>query len=113
MPFNEVAVFQGPHKTIGVTIAASGTASSVIDCRGMFATHVVMPAEFTGTALKPQGSVDGAAFADIYDDEGNLVTLTVAAARIYTLPYRVYGLSYLRFAVDAQDAARALTVVMN
>jgi hypothetical protein len=44
-------------------------------------TGVIMPAAWTAASLTFQGSNDGVAFANVYDDGGTELSLTVAASR--------------------------------
>lgn len=111
-----VAAVPSRIQTTTAVIADGGTNSAAIDCRGRVATHVLVPAGFEGTSLKPQGSFDGTNFFDIYehdDTDASAVTLTVAASRIYALPLsEMWGLLYVRFVADAQTGAATLTVAL-
>jgi hypothetical protein len=95
------------------TIADGETTSSSLAVDGRMPTYVAVPAGFDGTSLKPQGSMDGTTFFDIYeadDTDASAITLTVAASRIYALPTECYFLPHIRFVASAQTGAAVLSV---
>lgn len=70
------------HKWYEVTIdtsASGGPSDAIVLDEGMIPVGVMMPAAWTAGGLSFQGSHDGGTFYDLYDDQGNEVTVSVAA----------------------------------
>lgn len=65
--------------TPSATIAASATVSGQFYVGHGRLVSVEVPSGFTGTSISFEGSYDGSTFDPIYDYEGNLVSMTVAA----------------------------------
>ena len=63
----------------GPTIAAGESLSDGADCTGGSIVRITIPQEFTEANLTFQASSDGNFFNDLYDTDGNEVTLPVKA----------------------------------
>lgn len=72
--------------SLAVAIASGESLSAAIDLDEGRLALIQMPASWTTANLTFQGSVDGSNFFDLYDDEGNEVTVTAAASRTIRLP---------------------------
>lgn len=115
MALQQREVKKGPAETETATIAAEGTTSESIDCRGHIATHVHLDSDFEGTSLKPQVSMDDATWTDLYeedDTDASAVTMTVAASRTYQLPTELWGAPYIRFVATEQGAESPTTLTV-
>ena len=69
----------------GPIIAAGESLSDAVDCSGGDAVRIAIPAEWTGANLTFAISTDGNGFNDLFDLEGNEITMVVepgAAVRI-------------------------------
>ena len=69
----------------GPVIEAGESLSDAVDCSGGDAVRITMPAEWTGANLTFAISTDGNGFNDLFDLEGNEITIVVkpgAAVRI-------------------------------
>ena len=69
----------------GPVIEAGELLSDAVDCSGGDAVRITMPAEWTGANLTFAISTDGNGFNDLFDLEGNEITVVVepgAAVRI-------------------------------
>lgn len=67
---------------VDVTIANSATVSGAATCNGMLLQSVTTPAEFDGTTMTFQGSVDGGTtFYAIYNTSGSALSITTANSR--------------------------------
>jgi hypothetical protein len=102
-----------------VTIAASASLSGAARLpNGHVLVGIVMPAAWTAANLTFQASEDGAAYANLYDENGNEVTVTAAAARYIRLaPADWCAAPFLKVRSGAaasavnQAAARTLTLI--
>jgi hypothetical protein len=61
----------------GPIIAAGESFSDAVDCSGGDAVRITMPAEWTGANLTFAISTDGNGFNDLFDLEGNEITIVV------------------------------------
>ena len=110
--YNEVA-------TQEATIAASASLSGAIRLpAGHYLAAIVMPAAWTAADLTFQASPAGTTYNNLYDDNGNEVTVTAAASRFILLPpAEWYAMPFLKIrsgtsgAAVNQAAARTLTLV--
>lgn len=98
-----------PTYTI-VTIANAGTVSSAYETKGATRGSFQLPAAFTGTNLAIHGSNDNSTFTAVPVEGNEAATMTVAASGCYVFHVKSFCFRYLRFVVDAQAAARTLTV---
>lgn len=73
-------------QTATVTIASGESLSGVIELRGCSLSKIIMPSTWTAANITFQISCDGTTYADLYDENGNEITLSVAASRAYKLP---------------------------
>ncbi len=93
-------------EALSVTIANGESLSSAINLGGMFPAKIAVPAEFDGTAMTFQGSVDDATFYNLYDTTGTEVSYTVAASRLVTpVMGDFYGLSSIKIRAGTSGAA--------
>lgn len=102
-------------KTVSVTIAADETKTKVIDVSGFKDLAIMMPAEWTTATLSLEGSdvVDGT-FVDVYDIEGNKVSIAAAASRIIPTLNIIAPLQYIKLVSSAtQSAARDLKIFLS
>ena len=105
-------------RTKTVTIAATETESDVLDLDLYQIAALGMPAAWTSAdiTLKAAPERDGT-FLDVYDDEGEKVTIKVAANRVVVIDKGVIataGLKYVKLVSSvAQDADRTITVIMK
>lgn len=73
--------------TTQVTIPAAGSITAApIGVDNVCLVGIVMPAGWTAAALTFQGSADGSAFANMYDNNGAEVTIQAAASRYIVVP---------------------------
>lgn len=103
-----------------VTIAASGSLSSAVRLKpGYDIAAIVMPSAWTAADITFQASADnGTTYNNVYDEDGNELTLTVAASRYVVIApnqFRGAELIKVRSGTGAsavnQAAARSLTLV--
>lgn len=92
-------------------IASGQTKSQVINLLGLTPVALELPALFTGTTIRFEGSLindDAAVMKSIRNEDGTDYTLTVAQNRIYRIPSTVLtGLSRLVIVSgSAEGAAR-------
>lgn len=102
------------------TIASGESLSGVIDCLGYTLVGLQMPAAWTAAVLTFQASIDGATYADLYDEDGAEVTVQADASRAIVLdPASWAGFRYLRIrsgtsaAAVNQDAERSITLSLR
>lgn len=67
------------------TIQNGQSLSQVIDLNNSVLTIIVMPAAWTSANLTFQTSVDGSTWANLFDDSGNEISVTVAQTRAVVL----------------------------
>lgn len=104
---------------ISCTIPNGAAGLSAAVCLGSGALYaIVMPAVWVAAALTFQGSPDGVAYTNLYDDQGNEISLTVAASRQVSVDPALFGgCGYIKVrsgtaAVPVnQTADRALTLI--
>lgn len=99
-------------------IALNASLSGAVAIGEKVAIGILMPAAWDAANLTFQGSVDGAAFSNVYDSSGNELTVTAAASRYICLDPTVFvGLNQIKVRSGTngtpvnQTAARALTIV--
>lgn len=106
--------------SFGASIDQTGnTITSAIDLGAQRLFAILIPAGWTGAGLSFQASVDGAAWADLYNGSGELVIAAgaIGASRAVLVdPAAFFGIRYLKIrsgtaaAPVAQAAARALVL---
>ena len=75
-------ILQNETEAQTVTIAATASLSDAARLpNGHEVVGITMPAAWTAANLTFQASPDGSTFYNLYDDEGNEVTVTAAASR--------------------------------
>lgn len=78
-------------------IKANQNLSTVYQLPGeQIVVNVIMPAAWTSGNLTFQGSRDGITFNNLYDDEGNELTVTAAASRYIAGALKLAGIRYLK-----------------
>lgn len=80
--------FFGFLNSVGVvtfTIASGASLSEAISLKGYVPTAIQMPAAWDAADLTFQGSVDGVAYNNIYDQDENELTVQAAASRLIML----------------------------
>ena len=95
-----------------ITIEATGTISTSIDCRGRQAVAFIVPA-MTGTSLAVHASVDDTNFYAV-SYNGVAVTVTASAtATFQAIPSSVLaGAEFIRLVSNGAEAARrSITVI--
>jgi len=111
------------YRTVTATIANGASLSGEVDLGGAAILGIHMPAAWTAAVLTFQAApASGGTFADVYDDLGNEVTLTVDTSRAVGVDLKSGALAPYRFikirsgtsaAAVAQGAERALTLSLK
>lgn len=103
-----------------VTILSGASLSDALDLLGLVPLGIQMGAAWTPAALTFQGSYDGVTYANVYDNTGTEVSVTVAASRYVTLPPTLLpGVRYIKVRSGtagtpvAQAADRALRLMVR
>ena len=98
-----------------VTIAISGTVSTIVDLIGKVPVGIIPPAALTGTAFTIQLSEDGSTFYNFYNTSGTQASITVAVDRwIGFTPGDFAGARYMKLVSGSTEAAeRTITIVMR
>ena len=92
---------------LSATIASGASLSGAIAISYLLPVTIVVPAEFDGTAITFQGSVDGVNYFNLYDEAGTEINFPASASRIIKITNLAYffGLEYLK--IRAGTAASA------
>lgn len=77
--------------TNGQTVQTTGS-----DLRGLNLIGIICPAEFDGTAITFQGSIDNTNFFPLYDATNSPVTIPMSPSRMYSVWSELYGVPYLK-----------------
>ncbi len=96
------------------SIANAGTTSDAVDCGLCRPCRLSIPAAFTGTALTFQTlAADGVTYQTLYNSDGTVYTVTVAAGREVILsPADFVGVELFKIVSNAAEgAARVIGVV--
>lgn len=95
----------------GPTIQAGETLSDGIDCRAGEIVRLSMPADWTPANLTFQVSTDGKLFDDLFDDQGEEITVkNVAPGSAVTVPrLAARAIAFLKF----RSGSRAHPVVQK
>jgi len=102
-----------------LTIANGAQNSSSINVRAGLLCALTFPASFTGATVKIQNSVDlmsvpdaSATFIDVYDDSGNIYTITAIDSAFVALDtYYTAGLTRFRVvSASAETGAKSVGV---
>lgn len=107
--------------TVDATIASGAALSGAVRLApGHYLAAIVMPAAWTAADLTFQGSADGDAYSDIYDEDDAEKTIQAAAARYIVLtPADWCAVPFLKVRSGAsasavnQAAARTITLVQR
>ncbi len=101
---------------LAAVIAASGTKTPAIELKGFGLAQIALPATFTGTTLTFE-TCDTLAgtYNPLYGKDGNLVSMTVAQGRTYTIdPANFMGVGFLKIVSGSTEgSARTLTVSLR
>lgn len=109
---NRVDIGRVQMVALSPTIASGGTTSTSVDARGFSTFGIVMPAQFTGTAISFEVSDDNATFQALYDASNALVTVTVTASRSYASPTALDVWPYWKIVSNGAEAAdRTIKIV--
>jgi len=111
------------YTTKTVTIALNGSLSTEVDLEGYALAGLHMPADWTAAVLTFQSApISGGTFYNVYDDQGNEVTVQAADDRAIGVDVAAGALASWRFlkirsgtAASAvnQAAARVITLVLK
>lgn len=97
-----------------VTIASSGTTSTVFDARGGITWGIKTPAAITGANIAVEVSnVADSGFVDLYKLDGNAASFAVSASSAYTLPSELAPWPYFRLVSDGAEAAEREIIVVD
>lgn len=105
--------FSSNQDTAIATIANGQTVSDAVSLAGHKLVAVVTPAALTGTTLTFQASADGVNFVALHNDDGNAVSITVAASRYTNVPVAEFrAAQWLKVVSNSAEAAeRKITLV--
>jgi len=97
-----------------VTIAESGTVSTAIQLDGVVPIGIIIPAAFTGTAMKFQFSHDDSTYTALYNTSGSEVSITVGTSRWIGLDKEDFigAKSFKCVSGSSEAAERTVTIVM-
>jgi len=89
------------------TIASGASLSGAISLSYLTVVSILIPAEFDGSAITFQGSVDGTNYFNMYDEYGTEINFPVSASRLVKITNVDYffGQEYLK--IRAGTAASA------
>ena len=95
---NPGAVSQAAASTATATIASGASLSSAVDLSNKRLARIVIPSGWTTANLTVQTSYDGTNYADLYDKDGAVYTITVGgASRAIMVPLADFiGVQYLK-----------------
>ncbi len=100
-------------------ITSGGALSGSVHLHNQRLFAILMPAQWDAANLTFQGSVDGTNFSEVYDDNGNEVTVQAAAGRFVVLSSPLMFLGLQRIIIRSgtvgvpvnQTADRLLTLI--
>lgn len=103
---NERFQYVDDGEVVSATIANGASLSDAVNLGGMLLARIDVPAEFDGTALTFQGSVDDVTFYNIYDKSGTELNYTVAASRDVRIDsiFDFWGLSSIKIRAGTAGA---------
>ena len=83
---------------LSATIASGASLSGAISLSYLTVVSILIPAEFDGSAITFQGSVDGTNYFNLYDETETEVNFPVSASRLVKVTNVNYffGLEYLK-----------------
>lgn len=92
--------------TLVISTGATGL-SDAMNLGGRTLAAIEMSTAWTEAPITFKGSIDGANFYDLYDDDGTEVSITTTASRLVRLdPVPFVGLSHIKF--RSGDASTAV-----
>ncbi len=104
--------------SLTATIASGASLSDALDLTGLTVVGLQMPSTWTAAAITLESSADNATFDDVYDSEGNELSLTADASRFIPLaPTAMVSYPYLKLRSGTsgtpvnQAATRVITVI--
>lgn len=101
-------------RTQTVTIAASGTESSVALTEGQRLIGIIMPAALDGTLISVYGGVSSDAMAAMYEDTGAPVQVVPVAGKYILTTWAMIRAPYLQLVSNStESAARTFTLVLE
>ncbi len=106
------------HRQIAA-IAAGTSLSNAVQVGGGLLARISIPASWTTANISFQVSFDNVTFQVLYDDQGNVITATVAAASVDILMTAYGGFTFLKIqsgvpgATVNQVSAMAVGVIVT
>lgn len=104
------------NSAYAVSIASSGTTSSIINTGGMTLVGITLPATFTGTSLTFKSASNGITFQTVKSStSGTSLTYTVAQGTYVAIdPKDFYGVQYLELVSGSTETgARSFSVSLK
>lgn len=95
------------QSTVEVATIANGASLSAAVGLGLHRVYAIqMPSAWTAASLTFQASYDNSTFANVYDDTGTELTITVAASRFVILdPVKFLGIRAIKVRSGTSGAA--------
>jgi hypothetical protein len=95
-----------------VTIAASGTTSTVFTLDGYAVGGIILPSQFTGTTMTfLVCDTYGGTYVALEDAGGATISYTVEAAKAYALPPELFAFPYAKLVSGSSEGAERTIVV--
>jgi hypothetical protein len=99
--FVDLSVLGDSYETVNVVIANGQSLSAELDTGGRSIAAIIMPSAWTAAVLTFQGAgalaAGGGVYGDIYDDNGNELTVQASASRAIGLDQSALALSPYQF----------------
>jgi hypothetical protein len=101
-----------PYTRFTATIANAATESGHVNLKGHTLLGIYIPVGFEGTTITFEASPDdGATWLPVHDEDGNELTLTVAAGTFVKIdPSLLCGVDDVKLIVSAQTGSIILTL---
>lgn len=102
------------YDTALIDVSESATVSSAIQLDGVVPIGIILPAAFTGTAMKFQFSHDDVTYTALYNTSGTEVSITVGTSRWIGLDKEDFlGAKSIKLVSGSTEAAdRSIIVVL-
>ena len=112
---------QPQHEAVYAVFAQTSTVATAVDLQGGRLVAIQMPSTWEAANLTFQGSWDGGAYNNVYDDGGNEVSVTAAASRyiVFDALGNIEGLRFVKVrsgsagTVVTQTAATTVTLIVR
>lgn len=95
------------------TILSGSALSGEVHLHNQRLFGILMPAAWDAANLTFQASIDGSNFFEVYDDNGNEVTVTAAASRFIVLSAPLLYLGLQRIIIRSGTAASPVNQTAN